>query len=223
MARRHAFFPLLLSLNILPASLAVAQGDSPVLEEVLVTASGSQVELTPAYAGGQVARGWRAGLLGNLDYLEAPFSATAYTEALIHGQQAESVGDVLENDPMVRTAKGFGNFQEVYIVRGFPVYSDDLTLNGLYGVLPRQFVQAALDWLHARQRASSRACRRPEPPATSHVRKATCPCASGSKKLGLPPVRPMHELRTAASGALSPNHVAASQNGCARQSAAHSS
>ena len=118
MARRHAFFPLLLSLNILPASLAVAQGDSPVLEEVLVTASGSQVELTPAYAGGQVARGWRAGLLGNLDYLEAPFSATAYTEALIHGQQAESVGDVLENDPMVRTAKGFGNFQEVYIVRG---------------------------------------------------------------------------------------------------------
>ncbi|HBO13621.1 MAG TPA: TonB-dependent siderophore receptor [Halieaceae bacterium] len=144
MARRHAFFPLLLSLNILPASLAVAQGDSPVLEEVLVTASGSQVELTPAYAGGQVARGWRAGLLGNLDYLEAPFSATAYTEALIHGQQAESVGDVLENDPMVRTAKGFGNFQEVYIVRGFPVYSDDLTLNGLYGVLPRQFVAAEL-------------------------------------------------------------------------------
>jgi iron complex outermembrane receptor protein len=134
----------LLFLATLPASLAMAQEGAPVLEEVLVTASGSQVELPAEYAGGQVARGWRAGLLGNLDYLEAPFSATAYTESLIHGQQAESVGDVLENDPMVRTAKGFGNFQEVYIVRGFPVYSDDLTLNGLYGVLPRQFVAAEL-------------------------------------------------------------------------------
>ncbi|KGE02567.1 TonB-dependent receptor [Pseudohaliea rubra] len=140
MARKHALFLL----AALPAALAFAQSEAPVLEEVLVTASGSQVELPPAYAGGQVARGWRAGLLGNLDYLEAPFSATAYTESLIHGQQAESVGDVLENDPMVRTAKGFGNFQEVYIVRGFPVFSDDLTLNGLYGVLPRQFVAAEL-------------------------------------------------------------------------------
>jgi iron complex outermembrane receptor protein len=136
----------LLVLSTLPAAVALAQtgADNPPLEEVIVTASGSQVELPAAYAGGQVARGWRAGLLGNLDYLEAPFSATAYTEALIHDQQAESVGDVLENDPMVRTAKGFGNFQEVYIVRGFPVYSDDLTLNGLYGVLPRQFVAAEL-------------------------------------------------------------------------------
>lgn len=140
MRRKCAFLPLI---PLLPA-FALAQEAAPILEEVVVTASGSQVELPPAYAGGQVARGWRAGLLGNLDYLEAPFSATAYTESLIHGQQAESVGDVLENDPMVRTSKGFGNFQEVYIVRGFPVFSDDLTLNGLYGILPRQFVAAEL-------------------------------------------------------------------------------
>ena len=44
----------------------------------------------------------------------------------------------------MRVAKGFGNFQEVYVIRGFPVYSDDVTLNGVYGILPRQFVAAEL-------------------------------------------------------------------------------
>ncbi|MGE3850087.1 MAG: TonB-dependent receptor, partial [Gammaproteobacteria bacterium] len=103
---------------------------------------GSQVELPPAYAGDQVARGARAGLLGNIDYMDLPFSATAYTQDLVRHQQARSVGDVLQNDPAVRVTKGFGNFQEVYMVRGFPVFSDDMMLNGVYGILPRQFVAA---------------------------------------------------------------------------------
>ncbi|MEE4361567.1 MAG: TonB-dependent siderophore receptor [Pseudomonadales bacterium] len=133
---------------ILVASAAglSAQGamrdESGIVEEIVV--GGSQVAAASVYAGGQVARGSRAGLFGNLDTMESPFSATAYTEALARGQQAISIGDVLENDPTVRVAKGFGNFQEVYIVRGFPVFSDDMTFNGLYGILPRQFVAAEL-------------------------------------------------------------------------------
>ncbi len=115
--------------------------DQLTMDTVTITGS-SQVELTSEYAGGQVARGGRAGLLGNLDYLDAPFSGTAYTSELVLNQQSQSVGDVLQNDPVVRVAKGFGNFQEVYILRGFPVYSDDITLNGVYGVLPRQSVAA---------------------------------------------------------------------------------
>ena len=115
---------------------------SPPLEEVIVIANGTQFELTGDFTGGQVARGGRAGFLGNLDLMDAPFSGTAYTEALIRDQQATSVGDVLQNDPVVRVAKGFGNFQEVYVVRGFPVFSDDMTFNGIYGILPRQFVAA---------------------------------------------------------------------------------
>ncbi|MFC7290363.1 TonB-dependent receptor [Hirschia litorea] len=107
-----------------------------------VVVIGSQVELTSKFAGGQVARGGRTGLLGNLDFLDSPFSGTAYTSELSLNQQSESIGDVLQNDPNVRVAKGFGNFQEVYMLRGFPVYSDDITLNGVFGVLPRQFVAA---------------------------------------------------------------------------------
>jgi iron complex outermembrane receptor protein len=86
--------------------------------------------------------GGRAGILGNMDMLEVPFSSTNYTEELIRNQQAKSVADVLLNDPNVRAARGFGNFQEVFFIRGFPAYSDDMTYNGIYGILPRQFVAA---------------------------------------------------------------------------------
>ncbi|MDO8411104.1 MAG: TonB-dependent receptor [Phenylobacterium sp.] len=122
------------------APAALAQGVE--VDELVVT--GSQVELAPVYAGGQVARGGRVGLFGALDVMDTPFSATNYTEELVRNQQATGVGDVLKNEPTVRVAKGFGNFQELYVVRGFPVYSDDMTYNGVYGVLPRQFVAAEL-------------------------------------------------------------------------------
>lgn len=122
------------------APAALAQGVE--VDELVVT--GSQVELAPVYAGGQVARGGRVGLFGALDVMDTPFSATNYTEELVRNQQATGVGDVLKNEPTVRVAKGFGNFQELYVVRGFPVYSDDMTYNGVYGILPRQFVAAEL-------------------------------------------------------------------------------
>ncbi|MGX6646762.1 TonB-dependent receptor [Maricaulaceae bacterium MS644] len=110
----------------------------------VIVVTGSQVDLAGAYAGGQVARGARTGLFGNIDMMDSPFAGTAYTAQLIADQQARSVGDVLANDPQVRLAKGFGNFQELYVVRGFPVYSDDMTYNGVYGILPRQYVSAEL-------------------------------------------------------------------------------
>ncbi|MFC7377540.1 TonB-dependent receptor [Brevundimonas sp. GCM10030266] len=125
------------------AAPALAQDAQPTeLGEVVVT--GSQVRQAPPYAGGQVATGGRVGLFGSMDVMDTPFSSTAYTEALVRNQQAVSIGDVLQNDPTVRVSKGFGNFQELYVIRGFPVYSDDMTWNGLYGVLPRQFVAAEL-------------------------------------------------------------------------------
>lgn len=112
------------------------------LGTVQVTADGSQVEIPPAYAGGQVASGGRVGLFGNLDMMETPFNSTNYTAELMRNQQARSVADVVQNDPAVRVSRGFGNFQELYVMRGFPVYSDDMGYNGLYGLLPRQYVAA---------------------------------------------------------------------------------
>ncbi|MCF6781191.1 TonB-dependent receptor [Stutzerimonas stutzeri] len=108
--------------------------------EVVASADASAGGLTEPYAGEQVARGGRVGILGNQDYMDTPFTSTAYTSQLIQDQQARSVSDVLQNDPSVRVARGFGNFQELYVVRGFPVFSDDISYNGLYGLLPRQYV-----------------------------------------------------------------------------------
>jgi len=137
----HRLRALYLAL-FLPTLTVAAEPAAPATEEIVVVGQGSQVDLLDSYAGGQVARGSRAGLLGNLDYMDTPFSGTAYTQDLVRNQQARSVGDVLQNDPAVRVTKGFGNFQEVYMVRGFPVFSDDMMLNGVYGILPRQFVAA---------------------------------------------------------------------------------
>jgi iron complex outermembrane receptor protein len=149
--------PLALGALLFAASCAQAQnaqeaqqgaqaGAQPGIATVVVSASAdaSAQGLPPSYAGGQVARGGRLGLLGNVDFMDTPFNATNYTQALIQDQQARSVGDVVQNDPSVRVARGFGNFQELYVIRGFPVNSDDIAYNGLYGLLPRQFVASEL-------------------------------------------------------------------------------
>lgn len=142
--KRSAPFKLALVISGLTISSSIlAQGsNTSEMEEIIVT--GSQVTLPEAFAGGQMARGGRAGMLGNLDMMESPFASSNFTEDLIRQQQAVSVADVMQNDPVVRVAKGFGNFQELYMIRGFPVYSDDMTYNGVYGVLPRQFVAAEI-------------------------------------------------------------------------------
>jgi iron complex outermembrane recepter protein len=116
------------------------------LEEVKVSASAdaNAKGLMKPYAGGQVAKGGRVGILGNKDAMDTPFSLNAYTNALIQNQQARSVGDVLLNDPSVRVARGFGNFQESYFIRGYILGSDSVTYNGLYGILPRQYIAAEL-------------------------------------------------------------------------------
>jgi iron complex outermembrane recepter protein len=111
---------------------------------VRASADASADGLKAPYAGGQVARGGRVGILGSKDVMDTPFSITNYTQALIQNQQAASIADVLQNDPAVRVARGFGNFQQVYIIRGFPVFSDDMAYNGLYGLLPRQYLAAEL-------------------------------------------------------------------------------
>lgn len=107
---------------------------------VEASADASAEGLAKPYAGGQVARGGRVGLLGQQDVMDTPFQLTSYTNQLIQDQQAKSVADVLLNDPAVRSARGFGNFQEIYMLRGLPMYSDDVAYNGLYGLLPRQYV-----------------------------------------------------------------------------------
>lgn len=93
-------------------------------------------DLPPFYAGGQVARGARLGLLGNVDIMDAPFSITSYTAQTIENQQARTVSEVLANDASVRNATPSGHMNENYRIRGFFVNLYDLGLNGMYGLAP---------------------------------------------------------------------------------------
>ena len=137
---------LKLSPIALAAMLLAGAAHAQEIQTVVVSASAdaSADGLPKAYAGGQVARGGRLGLLGNVDMMDTPFNTMNFTQAVIQDQQARSVADVLQNDPSVRVARGFGNYQELYVIRGFAVNSDDLAYNGLYGLLPRQFVASEL-------------------------------------------------------------------------------
>lgn len=123
-----------------------APAPAEAMQTVVISASAdaSAHGLTQPYAGVQVVRGGRLGLLGNVDMMDTPFNTINYTHELIQDQQAKSVADVLQNDPSVRVARGFGIYQELYMIRGFAVNSDDLAYNGLYGLLPHQYVAAEL-------------------------------------------------------------------------------
>lgn len=123
----------------------MAHAADPVLELGATDVNADAVKtnsntLPDAYAGGQVARGGQMGVLGNQDSMDVPFVMTSYTSKLIEDQQAEDVGDVLLNDPSVRQSYGFGNQAQVFVIRGLPLSGDDISYNGLYGVLPRQIL-----------------------------------------------------------------------------------
>jgi hypothetical protein len=112
------------------------------LPTVTVHGDATPDQLPPPYAGGQVARGGRLGVLGNQDFMDVPFSMTTYTSQAIQNQQARSIAGVLADDPFIRSSYGFGNFSETYMVRGFQLTGDDLGWNGLFGIAPRQLVAA---------------------------------------------------------------------------------
>lgn len=129
-----------------PAQTGTAGGSVVSMEAIKVEASAdaSAGGLAVPFAGGQVATGGRVGILGTQDNMSTPFSITSYTNELIQDKQARSVGDVLQNDSGVRVARGFGNFQESYFIRGFILSSDDVAYNGLYSLLPRQYIATEL-------------------------------------------------------------------------------
>lgn len=87
-----------------------------------------------AYAGGQVATGQQLGALGNRSVMDAPFNVTSYTSKLIQDQQAQSVSDVLDNNPAVRIFYPDNDGSTDFLVRGNKISSVDIGYDGLYGI-----------------------------------------------------------------------------------------
>ena len=121
------------------AAAAHAHAQETTTEErdsIIVTAQ--QLNQTTVVRGGSV------GILGDKPASDVPFNVRSYNEALILNQQPDSLGEVLENDPTIRTTLGFGIAGEVFVIRGFELASDDVGFEGLYGITPRQLVAPEL-------------------------------------------------------------------------------
>lgn len=106
--------------------------EETVLPEVSVQAT--TMLLPPVYAGGQVARGSRMGLFGNADVFETPFSTQTFTEEFVRDQQSRRISDIVAVDPSVRSPMAEYGDTETFSVRGFPLFTSQVGVNGLYGM-----------------------------------------------------------------------------------------
>ncbi|WP_373791529.1 TonB-dependent siderophore receptor, partial [Delftia acidovorans] len=132
------------TLTLLPTA-ANAPENAHRLSEITVTAGDQYVSLLPApYAGGQVAKGVRLGVLGNTGNMQAPFSTTSYTSEAVRNQQAGTIAEAVNRDPSVRyTVLPGGNVDNLYI-RGFPIWegnSGEIAFDGIYGIAPNYRVR----------------------------------------------------------------------------------
>lgn len=95
--------------------------------------------LPEVFAGGQVARGARLGMLGNKDVMDTPFSVTSYTAKTLADLQTVTVADALQRDPSVRSTGQTGGIVDSFFIRGFPIGEGnlgELAFDGVYGVAP---------------------------------------------------------------------------------------
>lgn len=133
---------LLAAATLCPSLMARAQ---PQVQAQPQKSSDEQIVVTAQRRNRmEVTQGGQLGALGTKRGLDVPFNIRSYNASLILNQQSQTLGEVLENDPSVRTTYGYGNFSELFVIRGFPVYGDDVSIDGLYGITPRQLVSPQL-------------------------------------------------------------------------------
>lgn len=130
---RHAVSASILALAAASAVPAIAQEAS---EDIVVTAQRENAT--------EVVNGGDAGILGDKPAEDLAFSIRSFDESLILNQQPLTLGEVLENDPTIRATYAFGNAAELFVIRGFTLAGDDIGMNGLYGIAPRQVIAPEL-------------------------------------------------------------------------------
>jgi iron complex outermembrane receptor protein len=121
---------------VIRAGAAGASSAPATLREIVVqtAADATPAALPKAFAGGQVAAGSRVGILGNVGVFDTPFSTQSFTEEFVRDQQSRRIADVIAVDPSVRSAQAEYGDTETYMIRGFPLFVNQVGINGLYGM-----------------------------------------------------------------------------------------
>jgi iron complex outermembrane receptor protein len=107
--------------------------------DVNPTAQSAAADRPPVFAGGQVARGSRLGMLGNADTFRSPFATASYTSETIRNLQASTVADAVLLDPSVRVTSPVGGVADSFFIRGMPSFegaAGEATFDGVYGIAP---------------------------------------------------------------------------------------
>ncbi|WP_028602085.1 TonB-dependent receptor [Ottowia thiooxydans] len=121
-----------------PVQTPIAVDTNNTLAVVTVTAQAISSDLPKPYAGGQVARGARLGILGNADYMDAPFSVKSFTREFLDNQQAQTVSDAIRYDASVQSAQASPNgINDVFYIRGFQTHAGRASFDGLPNLLNR--------------------------------------------------------------------------------------
>ena len=119
-------------------------GAATVLPTITVAGAGMAPSALPLeFAGGQVARGARMGLLGNRDVMDTPFNVTSYTSQWLDNRQSVTLADALNAEPSVRFTGQIGGVTDSFYIRGFPIGEGNLgeiAFDGVYGVAPNYHV-----------------------------------------------------------------------------------
>ncbi|PTT37560.1 TonB-dependent siderophore receptor, partial [Stenotrophomonas sp. HMWF022] len=107
--------------TLLAASLAqAAEPDQGATQLPSVNVRADKLAPTSPYAGGQLARGSRVGLLGARDFMDTPFNTTSYTAEFIDNIQAPDLVRVIAlTDPSVYSSGSSGGITDYFNIRGF--------------------------------------------------------------------------------------------------------
>ena len=98
------------------------RGDAPIVQSV--------------YAGSQISNETRIGLLGDRHFMDVPVNIIGYTAELIEDQQADTLVEVIKNNPSVEN-QTLSSASTAWSIRGFRTTQQDTQFNGLYGIAPR--------------------------------------------------------------------------------------
>ncbi|MEM0909799.1 MAG: TonB-dependent receptor [Pseudomonadota bacterium] len=95
--------------------------------------------LAEEYAGGQLARGARLGILGSRDIFDTPFNQQAFTADQINRRQSRNLQDVLATSPAVRAQSFRSAAAQNFTFRGFTNFGSSVQYDGFFGIVaPRR-------------------------------------------------------------------------------------
>jgi iron complex outermembrane receptor protein len=121
----------LLMFNGMMAQIVYAENEIQALLTIQVNAQDQQT-----FANGYLSNKTKLGVLGEKDIIDTPFTVNTYTNKIIQVRKASSVAEVLKIDPSIRPITNQGHMVEAFRIRGFNFDSEDVSLNGMYGVAP---------------------------------------------------------------------------------------